>query len=83
MANNTKMERAALWLNDKLPIYRYYNNGRLTKVQEGKVDDTITLAIWNCGYIADRRSLWKTLRDIRITLRKNGRVIWEIKKGAI
>jgi hypothetical protein len=39
------------------------------------------LAIWNCGMRPQTR--WQALKDIRITIRKEGSPIFVIKKGAI
>ena len=57
------------FINNHLPIYIPKN---------GRFSTRLHLAIWNCGHTT---TIWQTLKDIRITLRKNCKPIWVIKKG--
>lgn len=56
-------------INSFLPIYLPRYNSKYQ------------LAIWNCGI--QPSGLWQTLKDIRITIRVNGRPILIIKKGSV
>jgi hypothetical protein len=68
------LERLSLKLNNALPIY-IPKSRRFT--------DECHIAIWNCGDCKNHKSLWRTLKDIRITLRKNHKAILVIKKGDV
>ena len=68
------MSKIANKINKILPLY-IPANARFT--------DRLQLAMWNCGYCKYHNSLWKTLKDIRITIRKNHHPIFVIKKGAV
>jgi len=59
-------------LEKLLPIYIPASRRFSTKLH---------LAIWNCG--TRPQSLLQALKDIRITIRKNGAPVVVIKKGAI
>ena len=43
--------------------------------------ENYTLAIWDCGYRFKGRKWYHTLRDVRITIRTNQKLIYVIKKG--
>lgn len=68
------IKRLSLAINHALPIYI---------PAERRFTEDLHLAIWNCGNLADHRNLWQTLKDIRITLRKDYHPIFVIKKGFI
>lgn len=71
MAKKKLSERIARWLyNDVLPIYM-------------PEDTKVRLAIWCCIDCRKSRNLWTVLKGIRITLRKDGKAIWVIKKGEV
>ena len=63
-----------MFINKRLPIY-IPPSRRFT--------DKLQLAIWNCGHCKYRKNLKQTLKDIRITIRKDYKAILVIKKGAI
>lgn len=67
-------KKIALKINRVLPLY-FPADRRFTP--------KLHLAIWNCGYCSDHRKLWQTLRDIRITIRKDCNPIIVIKKGHV
>lgn len=68
------MRKIAKKINSMLPIY-IPASARFT--------DRLQIAIWNCGHCKNHKSFIGTLKDIRITIRKNHRPIFVIKKGAI
>ena len=68
------MRTLSIWLNKHLPIYI---------PQSRRFTDSLHLAIWNCGHCKYHKSLFQTLKDIRITVRKNYQPIFVIKKGAV
>ena len=73
----TISQRIARCINRTLPIYFSLSKFKMvTSPQKG-----YTLAIWNCGH--NRHNLRTTLRDIRITIRKNGWLHKTIKKGTL
>ena len=73
----TISRKIARCINSTLPIYFSFNKFKMTiSPQKG-----YTLAIWNCG--DNRNNLRTTLRDIRITIRKDGLLYKTIKMGAI
>lgn len=43
--------------------------------------ENYTLAIWDCGYRFKGRKWYHALRDVRITIRTNQKLIYVIKKG--
>ena len=57
------------WINHFLPIYLPKHNNKYQ------------LAIWNCG--TQPSGLWQTLKDIRITIRTEGKPRFVIKKGSV
>lgn len=57
---------------DVLPIYI---------PKSGRFSDKLHLAIWNCG--KRPQIFWQAVRDTRITIRKNGKPIFVIKKGDV
>lgn len=59
-------------INEMLPIY-FPKNREFT--------DRLHLAIWNCG--TRPTTLFNTIRDIRITIRKNYKPILVIKNGNV
>lgn len=68
----------AMRINRWLPLYwpHIKGNRHISKYEW-------YLAIWNCGYAKYHRDFWLTLRDIRITIRKNGSAKLVLKKGAV
>ena len=74
----TISQKIARWINlTLLPFYFNFRRFRRTLGPE----KGYTLAVWNCGH--NRNNLRTTLRDIRITIRKDGWLHKTIKKGAI
>lgn len=67
-------KKIALTINSFLPIYIPANRRFTPKLH---------LAIWNCGHCADSKVLWRTLKNIRITIRKDHEPIIVIKKGFV
>lgn len=67
-------KKIALAINRFLPVYIPAGRRFTSKMH---------LAIWNCGWSADGRVLWRTLKNIRITIRKDCRPIIVIKKGFV
>ena len=61
-------------INKTLPIY--FPKSRA-------YTDKLHLAIWNCGDCKRHKNLRYTLKDIRITLRKNNKPVLVIKKGEL
>lgn len=61
-------------INKTLPIY--FPKSRV-------YTDKLHLAIWNCGDCKRHGNLRYTLKDIRITLRKNNKPVLVIKKGEL
>ena len=59
-------------LEKLLPLYIPNNRAHTVKLH---------LAIWNCG--TRPQTLKQALKDIRITIRRDGEPIYVIKKGAI
>jgi len=57
----------------RLPIYFPKSNHR--------AENKIFLAIWNCG--KRPQSLWKAIKDTRITIRRGVNIVFVIKKGDI
>ena len=51
------------------------------RAQYGEWQDKPYLAVWNCGDMKHHHSLWQCIKDTRITVRKNGCVLFVIKKG--
>lgn len=49
--------------------------------KSARFSDRLHLAIWNCG--TRPQTLRQVLKDIRITLRKDGEPIFVIKKGDV
>lgn len=74
------IQRLSIWLNKVMPIYIDIKH---CKRVLSPLDKGVTLAIWNCGDCRYHAHLWRTLKGIRITLRKEGKYWKTIKKGAI
>lgn len=49
--------------------------------KSGRFSSRLHLAIWNCGNTP--QSLWQAVKDTRITIRKNCKPLFVIKKGAV
>lgn len=64
-------------INNILPIYFPYI-GHKTNPRNGWY-----IAIWNNGDRRYKNNLHKTIKNIRITIRKNGVLKFVIKKGAV
>lgn len=64
----------ARFINKHLPIYIPASR---------RFTGELHLAIWNCGHCKYNSNLKKTLRDIRITVRKDYKPIYVVKKGAV
>lgn len=74
----TISQKIARWINlTLLPFYFNFRRFRRTLGPE----KGYTLAVWNCGH--NRNNLRTTLRDIRITIRKDGWLYKTIKSGTI
>lgn len=68
----------AMRINRFLPLYWPHRSG-CRNINKYKW----YLAVWNCGDAKYNRDFWLTLRDIRITVRKEGNVKLVLKKGAV
>ena len=71
------MSDLALKISKRLPVYIDLNS--LKRILGPKTQG-YTLAIWNCG---SSESLWRLMRDVRITIRKDGRLYRTIKNGYV
>lgn len=68
------MSKIARCINRALPMYIPWKDYRTIRRYRW------CLAIWNCGR---RKSLVGTLKDIRITIRKDGNPVFVIKRGHV
>lgn len=71
------MSNLAWKISKWLPVYVDLNT---MKRILGPKTQGYTLAIWNCG---SYESLWSIMRDVRITIRKDGRLYRTIKNGYV
>ena len=71
------MSDLAWKISKRLPVYIDLNT---MKRILGPKTQGYTLAIWNCG---SSESLWGFMRDVRITIRKDGRLYRTIKNGYV
>lgn len=71
------MSDLSLKISKLLPVYIDLNS--LKRILGPKTQG-YTLAIWNCG---SSESLWDFMRDVRITIRKDGRLYRTIKNGYV
>ena len=78
---NTKggktMSDLAWKISKRLPVYIDFHT--MKRILWPKTQG-YTLAIWNCG---SSESLWSIMRDVRITIRKDGRLYRTIKNGYV
>ena len=68
------MSRVARYINRRLPMYIPWSGCRTIRRYRW------CLAIWNCGR---RKSLVGTIKDIRITVRKDGFPVFVLKRGHV
>jgi hypothetical protein len=69
------MSKISRWIYNKLlPIYIPRRNAYI---------GGHCLAIWCCIDCRNSGKLWKVLKGMRITIRKNGSVVLVIKKGEV
>lgn len=71
------MSNLAWKISERLPVYIDLNT---MKRILGPKTQGYTLAIWNCG---SSESIWSIMRDVRITIRKDGRLYRTIKNGYV
>lgn len=67
------MNLRKLIFDDTLPIYWPKKNF--------EAEDKVFLAIWNCG--TRPQTLWKAIKDTRITIRKGIKIVFVVKKGSV
>ena len=71
------MSDLAWKISKRLPVYICLNS---MKRIPGPKTQGYTLAIWNCG---SSESIWSLMRDVRITIRKDGMLYRTIKNGYV
>lgn len=68
------MIRVSKLINRTLPLY--FPKGR-------RFTGGLHIAVWNCGHSRNHNNLLRTIKDIRITVRKDYKPIMVIKHGAV
>lgn len=80
MSGKKRYSRITRAVNRFLPFYLELPTLRRVLSPWDGGNGTLYFAAWNCG---DARTLRSTLRDIRITIRKNAQPVIVLKKGAV
>ena len=68
------METLSTWIYRKLPVYIPNNREYSLKLH---------IAIWCCIDCKKSNNLWEVIKGTRITIRKNAKPIFVIKKGEV
>jgi len=83
MSEKKRYSRIARAINRFLPFYLELPTLKRVLYPWDGGNGTLYFAAWNCGNCADARTLRGTLRDMRITIRKNAQPVVVLKKGAV
>jgi hypothetical protein len=67
----------------KLSKYIYFDLLPIYLPSSRRFSDKLHLAIWCCIDYRKSGNLWEILKGVRITIRKNNRPIFVVKKGEI